>query len=213
MSTSATIRLELKATMSRSRAKGTAAETATVKALWRLGFPYAERRALSGSSDRGDIGGTIGLCWEVKDAKTWKVAEWMRETETERVNSGADYGILVIKAPGVGAANADRWLTVMDSVSATRLVGQAMERRPQVFRVVDMPAVGIAAGLAQLVERERHCGLTPVNVRVRKRLTAVDRTPGFYDLMRLDVRCRLLVDAGYGGGIPVSSLMQQHETS
>lgn len=190
--------------MSRSRSKGTAAETATVKALWRHGFPYAERRALAGAEDRGDISGTPGLCWEVKDAKTWKVAEWMRETETERVNSKADYGILVVKVPGVGAANADRWLTVMDSLSAERLLAQATEFRPQVFRVVEMPAVGIAAGLAQMVERERHCGSTPVNVKVRKRLSVFDREPGFYDLMRLDVRCRLLVDAGYGGNSVMS---------
>ena len=38
-----------------SKAKGTAWETAYARCLIDLGFPYAERRALAGAFDMGDI--------------------------------------------------------------------------------------------------------------------------------------------------------------
>lgn len=94
---------------------GTAAETAVVRALGELGFPHAERRALAGAYDLGDITGTPGICWEVKGGQQTKapsdeqVAAWMAETETERVNARADIGVLVLQRHGVGPANAHRW--------------------------------------------------------------------------------------------------------
>ena len=53
---------------------GTAAETAVVRFLRDNGFPLAERRALHGSTDRGDITGTPGLVWEVKGGDAAKTA-------------------------------------------------------------------------------------------------------------------------------------------
>ena len=50
----------------RPKAIGTAAETAVVRYLAAHGFPNAERRALHGATDLGDITGTPSLCWEVK---------------------------------------------------------------------------------------------------------------------------------------------------
>ena len=105
--------------MSVSRARGTAAETAVVRAIRRHGFPHAERRALRGTLDAGDITGTPLVCWEVKGgtaAKTasdGQVAEWLAETERERVNAGADVGVLVLQRAGIGAGNADRWWAVL----------------------------------------------------------------------------------------------------
>lgn len=189
--------------MGTSKAKGTAAEVALVGALQRLGWPYAERRALSGVLDKGDTTGHPGLMFECKDAKTWKAAAWLRETETERGNAKADYGILVVKVPGIGYPKAEKWLTVMDDEDACRLHGHANLRyvfpEPPAMRVVTLKAVGLKKGLVELAERERHCGLTPVMVRVAKTLTAANPTPGYYNLMRLDARCKLLIDAGYGG--------------
>ncbi|MFI7468199.1 hypothetical protein [Nonomuraea sp. NPDC049646] len=101
--------------MNRPKARGTAAETAVVRAIRPLGFPHAERRALAGTHDLGDIVGTPGICWEVKGgdaarlASDGQIAAWMVETETERINSRADVGILVVQRKGVGAANAHRW--------------------------------------------------------------------------------------------------------
>ncbi|MFI6813742.1 hypothetical protein ACIBG7_15080 [Nonomuraea sp. NPDC050328] len=100
---------------------GTAAETAVVRALRRLGFPHAERRALAGAHDLGDVTGTPGVCWEVKGGQQTKhprpsdltVAQWMAETEAERINARADIGVLVIQRHGVGAANAHLWWAYM----------------------------------------------------------------------------------------------------
>lgn len=189
--------------MSRSKAKGTAAETAVVNALLRLGFPYAERRALNGALDLGDITGIPGICWEVKDARVWKAAEWMRETETERVNARADYGILVIKVAGVGAPNADRWLTVMPFWQASRLYGFAGGPRQ---RLVHMRAVGLRKGLDELIERERHCNDVPVEVTVK-----VHGDPELsWSLMRLSARCDLLRRCGYGTQLDTVGLSGHH---
>ncbi|MFC3984925.1 hypothetical protein [Streptosporangium jomthongense] len=94
---------------------GTAAETAVVRTLTQLGFPHAERRALAGAYDLGDITGTPGIVWEVKGGRQTKapsdeqIAAWMAETEVERRNAGADIGVLVLQRHGVGPKNADRW--------------------------------------------------------------------------------------------------------
>ena len=44
--------------MSKAKQKGTLAESALVKFLQSAGFPNAERRALAGINDLGDITGT-----------------------------------------------------------------------------------------------------------------------------------------------------------
>lgn len=161
-----------------------------VSALRRNGWPHAERLALGGSNDKGDSTGHPGLIFECKDAKTWKLAEWMRETETERANAGADFGVLVVKVPGVGYPNAEKWLTVMDYDAGCELRWKAGN---PVERSVQMGAVGLPKALAQMVERERHCGLTPVAIRLKRH-----GVEGYWDLMRLEARCKLLVGAGYG---------------
>lgn len=90
--------------MSRQRQKGTAFETLIVDYLRDHGFPYAERRALHGTNDKGDITGTGPLVWECKNHKTLALSEWMRETEIERDNATADVGVLVVKRRGYGQA-------------------------------------------------------------------------------------------------------------
>ena len=86
-----------------------------VRALRGLGFPQAERRALAGIHDLGDITGCPGIVWEVKAGAAAKTASdgqidaWLAETEAERVNARADVGVLVTARAGIGALNADRW--------------------------------------------------------------------------------------------------------
>jgi hypothetical protein len=100
--------------VNRSKNIGTAGETAVVRWLQHNGWPTAERRALAGSADLGDIVGTPGLCWEVKAGKAAEastdgsVACWQNQTDAETKNSGADLGVLVCKRKGV-AANVGRW--------------------------------------------------------------------------------------------------------
>lgn len=99
--------------MSRSKDIGTRAETAVVRFLRTAGWPYAERRALAGAQDLGDITGTPGIVWEVKTRKKpvsdADVAGWLDETETERLNAAAEYGVLVVRRAGVGEGHAGRW--------------------------------------------------------------------------------------------------------
>jgi hypothetical protein len=101
----------------KSGAIGTATETAVVKVLLPH-WPYAERRRLRGAEDWGDITGTPGIVWEVKGGTAAKTASdaqieaWLDETETERLNAGADIGVLVIPRKGIGPANAFRWWAI-----------------------------------------------------------------------------------------------------
>jgi len=102
-----------------SRAIGTPVETAVVNVLRASGWPHAERRALHGSKDLGDVTGTPGLCWEVKGGNAAQTAsdglidDWLVETEEERKNAKADYGILVLKRKGVGLTNAGNFWAIM----------------------------------------------------------------------------------------------------
>jgi hypothetical protein len=47
--------------VSKSRAKGTSWESAIVTYLIEQGWPHAERRALAGALDKGDITGLPGV--------------------------------------------------------------------------------------------------------------------------------------------------------
>lgn len=113
--------------MNKPKAIGTAAETAVARYLQAHGFPSAERRALRGIADAGDITGCPGICVEVKGGEAAKnasdllVADWLEETEKERLNARADIGVLVLQRRGVGPANAGRWWAVMPSRAVTLL--------------------------------------------------------------------------------------------
>jgi Holliday junction resolvase len=82
----------------KSKAKGTTAEREVVRYLQNW-WPAAERRALSGNKDKGDVAGIPGVVVEVKAAKTLQLAAWQRETLVERENAGVDLCVLVVKRP------------------------------------------------------------------------------------------------------------------
>lgn len=105
-----------------SKAKGTASESAVVKLAQSFGLE-AERRALAGANDEGDVwidGGRIVV--EVKSRRkfwTWaEVDRWFREAEKEAEQSHrCDAAVLVVKRPGSGVARAGdwfAWITVSD---------------------------------------------------------------------------------------------------
>jgi hypothetical protein len=75
--------------VNRSKNIGTAAETAVVKYLQQSGFPDAERRALSGGADRGDINVHPDVVIEVKRCQRMELASWLDEAVKERDNAGA----------------------------------------------------------------------------------------------------------------------------
>lgn len=109
--------------MSKQRAKGTTFETSIVRHLQQNGFPHAERRALHGGHDKGDITGTPGLVWECKNHKQHRLNEWLNETETERTNANAELGILIVKR--AGTTNPDQQYAVITVETLLKLLQQA----------------------------------------------------------------------------------------
>ena len=119
--------------MSKAKQKGTSAESAFVKSPSVLeGFPGVERRALAGVNDMGDVSGMVGLVVEIKNHKTYKFPEWLKETEIERVNAKADYGVLVVKPNGVGLNSVDDWWAVMPVGAMLNLLRDAGYGNPKV---------------------------------------------------------------------------------
>lgn len=110
---------------------GTHGATAVVRYLRTAGFPQAERRALHGHTDLGDITGTPGICWQSKVGKYAKaasdnlIAAWLDECMAQTVNAGADVGVLVVARAGIGEANAGRWWGIMPGWQYARLAVRA----------------------------------------------------------------------------------------
>lgn len=100
--------------VNKPKMEGTAAESAVVNWLRDNGHPHVERRPLRGGEDWGDVTGIPGVCIEVKKSgKILKLAQWLRETEQERVNSRSGHGILVVKPSGYGVTRTGDWWAVM----------------------------------------------------------------------------------------------------
>lgn len=86
--------------MSTSRDKGTRAETAVVRWLNAHHWPHAERRALRGDRDAGDVTGIPGVVVEVKAARRLDLAEWLDELDVEVANAHATTGLVVARRRG-----------------------------------------------------------------------------------------------------------------
>ena len=96
-----------------------------VRYLAAHGFPAAERRALHGATDLGDITGTPGIVWEVKggeaakDASDKRVAAWFDEAREETGNADATYGFLIVQRRQKGVRD---WWAVLDVCDLAKLV-------------------------------------------------------------------------------------------
>lgn len=93
----------------KSKRTGTAAETAVVRYLQQW-WPAAERRALSGSKDKGDVAGIPGVVIEVKAAQRQELTAWRRETLAEMENADADLCMLVVKRSRKPVAEWDAYM-------------------------------------------------------------------------------------------------------
>jgi hypothetical protein len=109
--------------MSRSKAKGTAFETAVCRYLAGEGFPHVERRALSGTQDRGDIAGIPGWVLEVKNCRATTLAAWVDEAAVEQANDGAEYS--AVWHHRVGRAHPSAGYVTMSGATFVRLLRQA----------------------------------------------------------------------------------------
>lgn len=97
--------------MSKSKQKGTAAETAVVNWLKDKGRKTVERRALNGVLDRGDISGIASVVIEVKNHAKMELSQWVSELETEIKNDNADTGVVIHKKRGT--TNVGEWYATM----------------------------------------------------------------------------------------------------
>ncbi len=90
--------------VNKSKAKGTEWESRCVSFLAENGWPHAERRALAGSLDKGDVAGVQSprhgpVVIECKAEKSITLAEYLKEVRAEIKNAGADIGFAWVKAP------------------------------------------------------------------------------------------------------------------
>ncbi len=127
---------------------GTAVETAVTRFAQGYGFPNAERRALAGSLDRGDILLTAGVVAECKGgamaerASDAVIGQWLAETERERVNARAAVGLLVTKRPAVGHARCGQWWAWLDLRTMRQLLSSLPDaRHAPVWRRLDQEPV------------------------------------------------------------------------
>lgn len=135
-------------------------------------FPDAEPRVLYGINDKGDITGTRGVVFQVKSGKAaenaspGQIREWLEDTEKQRVNARARYGVLVIKRAGYGAKRVGVWrafvrLDALDEILAhcgsgyrgeeliPELLPVELEAEPAELNFDAMITLLQAAGLAQ----------------------------------------------------------------
>lgn len=112
-------------TRSRATAKkaGTSWESAIVDGLIAFGWPYAERRRLSGSADKGDIAGIPGLVIEAKNTRQMDLAGAVDEALCERDNAGAAHGVAWLKRRG--RTSAAGGYVVMDGSTFMALLKEA----------------------------------------------------------------------------------------
>jgi hypothetical protein len=96
-----------------SKARGTQAESSVAAYFRKRGWPFAERRTLSGSADKGDLAGIHGIAGtfvgEVKSCKTVNVPGWLREAAAEQANAGASVSAVISKPRGIGHDRVGEW--------------------------------------------------------------------------------------------------------
>jgi hypothetical protein len=109
--------------LSKAKQKGTLAETALAEYLKQT-WPGVERRALNGANDKGDIAGVPGFVVEVKNQRSYRIAEWLKETEEERLNAGEPNSILVVKPNRVGTSKVGSWWAVLEVDQIVSLISE-----------------------------------------------------------------------------------------
>lgn len=158
------------------------------------GFPGAERCALGGAKDKGDIKLCPGVVLEVKNQAVTSLAGWLRETAAEQVNAGAEHGLLVVKPPGLGLARTGQWWLVMYGHQQQVLLEAACARAAVVLHS-GARVSQLGARVAATAQAVREVGWLPFVQVVPKGVT----DPRFHYLVTtLEHGAALLLRAGYG---------------
>lgn len=118
--------------MSRNKSIGTTLETLFVRFMaCVLGDERIERRALSGTKDRGDVSGLTlrgkRVVCEVKNHRRMELAAWLDEAEVERGNDDAEFAVVVHKRRGCGAKRAGQNYVTMTWETFAAIIAGAHE--------------------------------------------------------------------------------------
>lgn len=109
--------------MSKSKQKGTSAETAVVNWLQSKGRKHVERRSLNGCNDRGDIAGIPAVVIEVKNHQRMELSAWLKELDVEMHNDKADTGVVIHKKKGT--TDVGLWYATMPVSAWYKLIEEA----------------------------------------------------------------------------------------
>lgn len=95
----------MRTSTNRSKAKGTAWESAVVAYLREHHNPGARRNVQMGARDIGDIDGYYLHALEAKAEKTITLADYIAQANRERIHAGQPFGCAVIKRRMKGVAD------------------------------------------------------------------------------------------------------------
>lgn len=183
--------------MSRSKDRGTWAETAGVEYLQTNGFPFAERIALHGNKDKGDIKVCPGVIAEAKNCKTLKLPAWFAELAEEIGNANAKHGFLLIKPEGIGRTRVGQWWAGMNVQGFSDLHVEA-GLPPLLESPVWLPGHRYKDELpGRVAELRNLLGFGFVGIRP----TGVDDLRFWYVMTQLEQIVGLLRLAGYGSEV------------
>jgi hypothetical protein len=145
-----------------------------------------------------------GLAVEVKYGNgTLKIGPWLTETGIERLNAGADHGILVVKPFGMGERNVGKFYAIMVARDFDLLLAKVESQpEPGVFVVHGQPWPYTARTLAHEVgyytTRDPTMAPREVFAVALKPPGTKDSPEKWYRVMTLHHMTRLLRAAGYG---------------
>jgi hypothetical protein len=179
--------------MSKSKDKGTWAESAVAYYLQCNGWPAAERRALRGGKDWGDIAGTPGVCWEVKyvgKGQGIQMKPWMAELTTEMDNSRSPVGVLVMKTAKYGSMNTGSWYACMPAPTHDYVWTMAV-KNGLVMDLPVPPSLGLA--VASRVQSEKNMAAVRLSSAALAHVTTF--SPGYAYVPQTHYRTMLLRDA------------------
>lgn len=143
-----------------NRNRGAAAERAVVAWLRDNGFPHAERAVRTGyrtadrtSADHGDITGTPGIVWQVKDTLDFEqpavLAATLADTAAQTVAAGGEFGVLVQRRRG--SADTGRWWAWMPGEAYVRVACPRVHRLQHLFVDLQSLAHPVRLTLADVV--------------------------------------------------------------
>lgn len=112
-----------------SRNKGAKAERDLVTYLRTVGFGGAERAVRTGyrtatrtAADPGDITGTPGIVWSVKDCATEQLTKWLAELDAME---GREFDVRLLVHKRSGKADPARWWCWMRTRTMLRLIDES----------------------------------------------------------------------------------------